>query len=566
MLREFSWLSAGNQAATAASLLAMLVLVRETSVTTVGHVVFAQAVAGLIMLVVDVRFEDAIQRFYPLAARVSSESARSLFWKVMKWDVGFGLVIVTVTAGVWAGGLIHKSSLVEPGYVAVALMSVGFGACIGTLNAAFALTGELVQLGRLTIVVSLANLVFICIGTILAGGLGYLVGAGLGTLLQVIFLFKRSTRLIEPVGILKTTHPFPDRMGRFLVSSSLSSSLAIGTESGVIAVAGIGGGPGLAALLRVALGPARLIAALVSPISVQMFPRIAEMAARGDGPGIKSLVMKAARYILLVGGIAVVPAAAVMSPTIGILYGASYERVSLAANILMVAALGRAAFAWAKVLPVAIGRPNLRLAVVGVESMVMLTGTALLARQHDGSAYTPIAWLTLGTVALLGGFWYAVLRVRGLLPRSVSSGGMALDTVSKASAGILRQGRYERPPESSRIRSKPLLADKLNALRPCVGLAYGASQSGLQDRLAGREGRRAATRDSPEHNGSMHGAPIFRDFKVAGSRSRTEAVATWRVPEGVRKDLVMERTRGRDSHEAHRSGLLLAKRHDYRVR
>lgn len=419
-VREFSWLSGANQLTGFLSILALLVLTRLEPVGVVGQVVFAQAAAGIVMLFLDVRFEDAIQRFFPLVLRESSspKSARAFFWRAVRWDVRFGLTVAAVTTIAWLIELIPETPTVVPHYIAIAMIASGLGTSVGSLNAGFAVTQSLTRLAKITAATSATTSVFAILGTLLLGGTGFLVGALLGTLVHVAVLFGGLRDRLPPCRA--TDQEWPRGMGRFLAMSSAASSAGVGTEGGVLTVVGLtGGGPTMVAFLKVAQAPMRLVMAVFSPIAVQAFPRLAALAAHQSRDSIVRLTRQATIVVLAIGGIVCLVAMPSMAFVIGLTFGANYVPAALAANLMLAAGVLRSSTTWAKVLPLAVGRPGLRLAIVLMQSILILVGSAIISvtisNQVDATNYVAaLEFLISGFLLLL---WTGIARWRGLLRR-----------------------------------------------------------------------------------------------------------------------------------------------------
>lgn len=414
--REFSWLSASSQTSAVLSLLTLLILVRSAPVPEVGQVVFAQAAAALVFLVLDPRFEDAVQRFFPLIAIRSRDNAVSFYWRLARWDAALGLTVATIALLTWAVGALPESNVAKPAYLALAFASTGVACVVGTLHAAFAVTQRLTSLARMTLVLMVCNAILMAGGALLLGGSGYLLGNLGGSCLQVGVLLVRCKRLLpRPAG--GSCPELPSGLGRFLANTWTSSSLAVGYESGVLVLAGVGGGPSLVALLRVAQSPGRLLLTVFSPLATQAFPRLSLMAARGQRQALLRLTMRSTRLVLGASALVVPLGALVMQPAIELLYGEDYAAASLAAGLLLAAGALRAAAIWGKVLPLAVGRPTLRLLAVLGESVLMLAGTAVITHIWTAAttAATAIAALSLIVSCMLLGFWVAVSRWRDLL-------------------------------------------------------------------------------------------------------------------------------------------------------
>lgn len=415
--REFTWLSVGNQASAFLSIAAMVVLARAASVAQVGQVVFAQATAALVMAFVDLRFEDAAQHYYPRLVLLSPGRAVSLFWRLVRWDALFGLLVVVITVGAWIIDLLPESRVAQPAFFALALATTGVATAVGTLNAGFALTGGLISLARASLVLSAANAGLAMTGAVLQGGLGFLIGNLAGSLLQVAVLFILCRRRLPNVDVSPNGSALPGGFSRFLLSSSVSTSVVLGSESGVLAIAGIGGGPTLVALLRVAQAPGRLLQTMFSAVSIQAFPRLSSMAAESNQDGIMRWTTRTTKVVLGLGFPIVVVGTLLMRPAIEMVFGPQYAQATYAAVLLLLAGLCKAGTSWAKVLPLAVGRPNLRLFVTLAESAVTLAGTALILKstRDAPTAVIAIAALSVSVSVVLLIFWLAISRWRGLL-------------------------------------------------------------------------------------------------------------------------------------------------------
>lgn len=415
--REFLWLSIGNQATALSGLLLMLVLARSVSITEVGRVVFAQAIAGVILTLVDVRFEDAIQRYYPLIARSSTVAvANSFFWRVCRFDVGLGIAVIVMSVGAWLLDALPRYGIWVPTYELLALVTAGVGTVLGSLNGGYAVAGRLSELGRITVATTVLNGAMAIIGLLLADGHGYLIGQLLGSCCQVLACWW-GIRTQLPRDSRREKRPLPTGFNRFLAKSSAASSLALGSDAGVLGLAGMLGSPVLVAYLKVAQAPGRVVSSAFSPISVQAFPRIAAMAANGDRAGVRDLTRRITRAALVIAALIVALAIPLMSPVLGFMYGQEFQPVWGAAVLLVLATCIRAAVAWSKVLPLAIGRPGLRLLVLGLESALLLMGVVLAATRADESQGALFFGLAAGLVAaMLAAFWLVYVQRMRLAP------------------------------------------------------------------------------------------------------------------------------------------------------
>ena len=388
-VREFGLLSAANQFAMVGSIAAMAILARVVGVDDFGRVVFAQACAAIAMMILDVRFDDAVQRYFPILNRTNGfEAAANLYVRMLRWDALLGLGVVVCALGLYFVGGIPNSGAANAQYLLVAMVSAGLGTSVGTLNAAYAVRDELNVMATKMMASSITNTVFSIAGALMFGGLGFLVGVVIGTWVQVVLLYWPLRGIINQ-GRLAPVTKLPRGIFKFMWKSSLAGSVSLGTESGVVALGGILVGPGFSGLLKVAVAPSRAVAALVSPISVQAFPSMSRLASVGDFPGIAAMARRLAFALLPFAAVILSLAVLFMDETIVLVYGEEFVPAALPAIVLVAGSLARACVAWSKVLPLAVGRPGLRLAVLAGESFALLLGLGV------------VAWLTSGSRGLI---------------------------------------------------------------------------------------------------------------------------------------------------------------------
>lgn len=402
--RDFSWLSVGNQLTAVASLVSMAVLAHATSVPELGRVAFAQALAAVVLLVVDVRFEDAVQRFYPILLRDEGvNAAGEFFWRMCRWDVVLGLVIVVVALATHALGWIPTGDVWDPGYVAIALVTAGLGTVGGTLNSGYAVTSRLTDLGRRLSALAVLSGALSAVAAVTLGGTGYLLAHLLMAVITVGVCLVGLPIAWQRPG---RGRPLPGGLPGFLVKSSASSSLALGTDAGVLAIAGLTGSSTFVAYAKVAQAPGRVVSSLFSPIAVQAYPLLSGYSAVGDHDASRRLTARVSRVIALAVLALLVPTVLLIEPLLGLVYGSDYQVAALAAFLFMAGSCCRAVVAWAKVLPLATGHPGLRLIIVGAESAVMVVAAAVCATASDEiRGLVALAGIYAATGGILASFW-----------------------------------------------------------------------------------------------------------------------------------------------------------------
>src|SRR4051794_24539206 len=89
--RSFSSLSASTATVAVTSFASTVVLARVLTPKQFGQVVFAQATAQALFVVLDPRLEDALVRYVPRVARTRRGAATNLFRRLVTLDVALGL-------------------------------------------------------------------------------------------------------------------------------------------------------------------------------------------------------------------------------------------------------------------------------------------------------------------------------------------------------------------------------------------------------------------------------------------------------------------------------------------
>ena len=420
-LKEFSWLSASSQLSVLASLLTTVLLARTASLPEVGQAVFAQSVASLLFLALDPRFEDAIQRYIPLLRRESELRARALYWRLVRWDLTLGLGVAAAACVLWAADAYPETGLCRPTFLALAIVAEGTAAALGSLQAGFAITGGLTVLGRTSLVATVVAAVGSVFAIVLFGAIGYLAGTIVRAAVQIALFLPYCLRRLglpatdAPKGSLD--HALPNGFVRFVVGTSLSASVSLGAQNGLLAAAGVSGGPELVALLRVAGAPGRMLVSLSSPVAALVFPRLSTLAAAGNRAAVRRLTRNATRVLLPMAVLAVVASVPLMGPVLRAVYGEQYEASAALAILFVVAAAVRVPVIWAKVLPLAVGRPALRVVSVAVESIALAAAAYVIPRLVPGlvAASVGIGVVSVAVAIGLVAFWLWTSRRSDLL-------------------------------------------------------------------------------------------------------------------------------------------------------
>ncbi|MEA3077485.1 MAG: hypothetical protein QOF60_2393 [Actinomycetota bacterium] len=403
LVRQFGALSGANVATAALSFVALAVLAQRLTPAQLGRVVFAQSVAATAFAFLDPRLEDAVIRYVPIVGADDPVQARLLQSRALQLDLfiaSIGVVVAVIVVAVFR----PSSAVAVPTLLVLALVANWAQAPLGTASAAFAVSDRLELLGWLTVVMSLGSTALAIAGLFISGASGYLLGVLAGNLLVTcvvgvvgLELVRRSYPGDGPRA------PLPAGLLRFTAVSSLASSLTTATDRLPLAVIGVVGGPVMLAQFRVASAPGRLTATAFSPLSSISFPVFSRALAERDVDGARRHL----RRVVMMGGmlaVGVVVGAAILLPSlIPALFGSTYKSVATAATLLVVAAALRGLVVWSKVLPLALGRPTVRVIALLMDGAGLLAVTATLS----GHGVVPLAIGHAVVAAIAAALWLA---------------------------------------------------------------------------------------------------------------------------------------------------------------
>ncbi|GLW96934.1 hypothetical protein [Microtetraspora sp. NBRC 16547] len=409
-LRTFTSLSSAGIGEAMLPTLSLIALVRVTGTETSGQVIFAQSVANIWFLLCDPCLENAAQRFVPLEQRRSGRGS-ALFLRLLRLDAGIGLAATTAALaavlGAWFLGVVSDGLALM---IALSVVWRGATAPNGTAFAGFALADRLNASGLLRVQGALLTFGLSLAGLFVGGPLLYLAGQAAAALLMAAgFCLLASRAVTRTLGARGgSSPPLPAGILRFTLSTSIGTSVASISDFGILAVAGLVGGPPLVTILKIAMAPGRFYANLAVPVAAMLYPRLAQAAAQGAGETLIKRDIKRATLLLAAGG-AVTAAAAlpVIGTIIAMAYGPEYAATGAVAMLLLGAACVKGVACWSNVLPLAMGRPGWRLAYLSTEA-ALLVGTLLAAGWTTSGALAtalPFAWGTLALAVLGTGFW-----------------------------------------------------------------------------------------------------------------------------------------------------------------
>ena len=413
-LRTFTSLTAAGLGEAVLPTLSLIALVRQTGSETSGQVIFAQSVATVWFLLCDPCLENAAQRFVPIEQRQSGRGS-SLFVRLIRWDVAIGVAAACAGLVVVLGAhLLGSLSREFAAMFALAIVTRGAMASYGTAGAAFALTDRLRALGALRTRCAFLSFGLSLGGLFFGGPLLYLGGQAAGALVTAVVFYLPAVRgILSQLGPAAARVRPPSGMIAFTVKTSAGTSVAGISDSGILALAGLLGGPALVTILKIASSPGRFYANLAIPVAAMLYPRIIRSATTGAGraPIIRD-IRRATLLLAAAGAVSIAVALPVIDAVIGIAYGPGYAHLGAVAVVLLGAACVKGTVCWSNVLPLALGRPGRRLAYLLAEGGMLVGSLLVGCRIASGPFHASLcfAWGSLAVATLGAGFWIASLR------------------------------------------------------------------------------------------------------------------------------------------------------------
>jgi O-antigen/teichoic acid export membrane protein len=405
-LGVFASMAFTTQAEAVLSVVGAVLLVRLAGAEEAGRVFFAQAVAGVWALVCDPRTDDVALRYVPVYQAERRGYGAWLLDRLLRID------LAVTAAGIAGGGalavLARGAGWTDPHQAALivaAIVAGGVRSPAGLAGVGLSLTGDLHRLARLRLAAAGFGAVVSVAALLLAGPLAYLAaGAAAAALSGTVLLAATRRRLAAAFGPpVPRPGPAPKGMLRFAVHSSTASTVVAASDQGVLALAGVIGGPLLVTTLKVAAAPGRLLLNMAGPIGPQLYPRMAAAVIARDLREVRRDLLRASALLAAGAGVVLAAAAPVAGRLLGLIYGPGFAGLAPVALVLLAAAGVRACVVWSKTLALVLGRPGLRLASVTLDGLLLLGALALFA---DAAGY---AWGALGVALLAAALWLIAL-------------------------------------------------------------------------------------------------------------------------------------------------------------
>ncbi|MFF4774309.1 lipopolysaccharide biosynthesis protein [Microtetraspora fusca] len=416
-LLTFTSLSSAGLGEAVLPTLSLIALVRMTGAQTSGQVIFTQSVAGLWFLVSNPGLEDATQRFVPLEQRRSGGGS-ALFLLLLRWSTGIGLAATAVAlVAILAARLL---GLVSGGLaLMLALAVVGRGAIVpyATAGAGLALANRLRTFGMLRVLAAFLSFGLSLVGLWVGGPLLYLAGQAVGALAMAAVICLTATRAtVSALGPVTGNARLPAGLIPFTFQTSVGTTVAGVSDTGILTIAGFIGGPSLVTILKIAMAPGRFYANLTIPVTTMLYPRITQAVAQGAGPAfIKRIVRRTSLLLSVSGAVTALVAFPLIGTVIAMAYGAEYADAGAVAMLLLGAACVKGVACWSNTLALGVGKPGWRLTYLTAEAALLVAALLLAHWSASGSASVTMATAlhfasgTLVLAALGSGFWLTML-------------------------------------------------------------------------------------------------------------------------------------------------------------
>lgn len=393
--------AAGLYGSTALGVLGTIVAARALSKEDFGLFATVFVAAGFFQVLLDLTVEESLTKYgFRYASSEQWGRLRGLFRSALRLKLlGGALAGFALLALAPAADAIFSSDGLTWAFVAAAPLPL-LQSPENVSGTALLLRGRYDLRGLFQCVSMGLRLIAIAIGT-QYGVVETVIGMGIA---QAV-----STCIVGAVG-LAAFRRFPrvpaERLGadrKGIVAFVLQSSAATGLLSLRAALAplllGVAAGPTQVGVFRIAQAPQAGFAAASSPVRLILLTEQTRDWERGAEAHVLSGVR---RYTLIATPLmlVVVPIFVWLMPDlIRLVFGSRYLDATDAARLILVAAALQLAIGWTKSLPVAIGRPNLRLVTHGIETAVLLPLVVVLGLEWGATGAA--AAMLVATVAFV---------------------------------------------------------------------------------------------------------------------------------------------------------------------
>jgi O-antigen/teichoic acid export membrane protein len=392
--------------------LAAVIVGRALGPTNLGVLVLATTTVASIATFLDFSLEEAVIHF---GARLIEEGApgavRALLRTSVRLDAAVGAAVfaaIFLAADPIARFVSHGE--IAPLLVRLAAVEMLTTTLNGTSGAALMLGGRAELRAWAIGCTMLLRLIAVYVAVHVVGGgaqtvlWAYIAGSGLAAIGQLLL----ARRVARAWGGTRVERPpvSTRQLATFGLHSSVTTTLVAARVALIAIVLGRRVGAVQVGLLSVAMLPVTLANVVTSPLRMMTFPEQATLAAQRRLDVLWRGVQSYTAVAVLVGVVAAAIGFVLLPILLPWLYTDAFRDAVTPARILLPAAVASLAVAWAKALPAAIGRPQIRSYVSLGEFLVTLAAVLAVASHGAVGAATAISL----TAVLAAGVWYAVAR------------------------------------------------------------------------------------------------------------------------------------------------------------
>jgi O-antigen/teichoic acid export membrane protein len=415
-------------AATGLSFVVAVVTTRVLGVHDYGLVVVAVAAAGFVSTFLDLTLEEGViyNGFRALAAD-DLGGVRSLLRASLRLDLAIGIVITAVIVGL-SGPIadVAGNGRLPADMVRIAALAGLVATLDGTSGAVLLLEGRADLRAWTTAANNVVRVLGVLLVALWGGGpravlVVYVAATVAASALQMLLAWRLGWREWAKAHPTRRARDWLRPLASFGVHTSLTTTL-LGSERSLVMVI-LGGmvGPAAAGLFSIALLPVTVVGMATAPLRLLVLPEQAKLAVTDQIAALRRTAQGNVVLGLLIG----VPLALVgwvlMPWLIPFFFSDRFADAVEPARILLIAAVAHlSASSWAKGLPAAIGKPQLRsaMSVMFLFSVVGLTAALVPSYGVKGAAIGH----TVGVVATYIVWWFFTQRVLRRLEASVAKG------------------------------------------------------------------------------------------------------------------------------------------------
>jgi O-antigen/teichoic acid export membrane protein len=392
--------------------LATVVAARLLGVDAFAHFAIVLAAVGLLQTLLDLTVEEALTKYgFRFASVEEWGKLRRLFRRALELKLLGGAVagVALLVLAPFADGLFGADGLAAP--LALAALLPLVQAPEGPAATALILRGRYDVRGVLLAV---------SMGLRLAG---VAVGAPLGVteaIAGIVVAQVVATACVAVAGALAFRR-FPAAEAEPLTAEArdvrsfvIQSSLATGVVSLRTSLSplllGLVAPTAQVGLFRAALVPQQGFGTLSAPVRMILLTEHTRDWEHGRRDRVFAGIRRYSAGAAAVTGILLVPLLVLMPDLIRLVFGADYVAATDAARLVLLAAVVQFVFGWTKSFPVTIGRPSLRVATHGLETLVLVPLTLLLGAAWGATGAA--AALLAATVVFAAAWALLFARVR----------------------------------------------------------------------------------------------------------------------------------------------------------